>query len=186
MNSRLKTIRDNLQNPRIGGSIAGVVIVLALAFSYLEGGEAETNAPDMSVIWYYDLNTGDRYEVDWGEANSNHVPPQPAPSGPLKENSGPLKAGDPAGVRLFVFACDSCQGEKFDGYLETYTADVGRQITSGNMPAAETVKAAEAIKRIDDSDWVRSSGESAGDITSAIAQRCKSKGMRLVQCEVND
>jgi hypothetical protein len=180
-------LRDKMKDPKVGGPVAGVIVLVAVAYAIFGGGADPTGRPDMTTVWYYDLNTEKLYPVKWGEVGHTHIPPQPAPSGPLKEDVGPLKKGDDAGVRAMNIACGSCENEQFIGRLETYTQEVGKMFyQDGTFPAPELIQANFYFRSHEDKTWVLANSEEAQIIDAAFTKRCRDAGKKIVVCEPNN
>lgn len=168
-------------NPRIGYGVAtGVLLASVLVFLFTRGGPRIGR--DISYVWYYDLNTGEKYPVkrlDVGKIE----PPQPAPSGPLKQDHGPLKAGELAGVRAYNYACESCDNDQFIGFLETYSLAYRDQIYDGSATVEGRSKN-QWVKAPGDAPWVLNESREGYELVSNLPSRCG--GKKLVRCEVNN
>lgn len=173
--------------PKVGVALAGGLFALSLFILFTTGGQKKTG-PDMSLIWYYDLNTNEKYEVKWDgygpEQFNAQIPPQPAPSGPLQRDwPPPLKKGDPAGVRVYMFACGDCSNEQFIGYLETFPVAIRDMIGEGKATPREMVPN-HYWKAVDGEKWVIKDKPEAMDLLRQLAARCP--GKRLQECNPRD
>ena len=184
---RLLAIRDKIRkNPAYGYAIAGVILVVAGVVAYV-GLQEEVHGPDMSLIHYYDLNTGAYYTVKWDGYGSEHyhsiVPPQPAPSGPLEQDNGPLSKGDPAGLRVYKYACEDCSNEQFVGYHETYTVKVKENIIAG-IATPEEIIFRHFWQTPGSDKWVIKDSAEGQAILNELVKRCP--GKRLAECNPRD
>lgn len=89
-----------------------------------EASKQNAYKPRIVDVYYYDLGTGELFL-----AKSNEIPPIDAPSGPGPNNT-------PRGVRAYVFSCGDCsdKSQQFVGWLEMYTPDAKRALTSPPKP----------------------------------------------------
>lgn len=172
-------MRALLQNPKVGGAVAAVALVVAVVVLMMRG-EEKPYGPDRSVLWYYDLNTKQSFAVP---ANDSDFAPIEAPSGPLKEDAGPLKAGEPAGVRLFRFGCGGCTGEVFDAYLTTFSHEINQKHNAGEATDEEIQQ--QQYRPIDGDAWFSKFSEERKDMDKALGKRCSGKG-RVTQCEASE
>lgn len=167
------------EKPAVGYAIAGGILVLAIALVFILGAEEEAGR-DVSFLWFYDLNTKERFPVK--RVHGSLDAPQPAPSGTLQADNGPLKKGDPAGVRLYLYACDSCDNEKFIGYLHTYTVSYRDAILDGTADPEKRAKNV-FFKRESDTEWYSDEAPEKRAILTELPGKCP--GKKLVRCEVN-
>jgi hypothetical protein len=172
------------EKPKMGYSIAGGLIAIAI-ITVAMGGEDRNGLPDNSLLWYVDLNTSERFEVPRDAGGNGTLPPQVAPSGSLKDPNGPMPAGAPAGVRLFVFACDDCSNEQFEGYLQTMGPRAREAYVSG---AAEMGPNQPPIpfhrSRIGEIKWEKSGTVEYEAIHAEARTKCA--GKRMKRCEPNN
>ena len=169
-----------------GYAVAGTLFLVAILIYSLT--RPDSIGPDMTLLWYYDLNTKQEYTIEWEDAGPEqfhaHIPPQPAESGALKDNSTPpLKAGDPAGVSVFKFACGDCSQEQFIGFLETYPVVIREQIIAGKATPEQLVFA-HFWKRVDDTEWVLKDSPAGRELQQELVKRCP--GQRVAECNPRD
>lgn len=86
-------------------TVVGLILVLAYLLSQARGPSFNVEYKPRPV-WFYDLNTGETFEMQ-----SDTIPPIETDSGPFNNR--------PAGVLKRVFSCDQCQSD-FQFYLMAY------------------------------------------------------------------
>lgn len=171
------------KNPALGGVVVAGFLVLAVVVYFLMQTK-EIDPYDRSQLWYYDLNTGKPFAMAYSE--KVEAPPNEAPSGPLTEDNGLLKKGEPAGVRLHRFGCGGCkEGEVFDGYLKTYSVNA-RQKFLDEKVSMPSIQDEIVIRKVDGGDWVPEHTPEAQAILLEVTKRCRSKNLKPRACEVND
>jgi hypothetical protein len=144
-----------------------LALVLTVRFLFTE----EEINPKEPFEFYFDLNTRKVERLD-----SGRFPPQEMPSGKLKADVGPLKAGEPAGVRAYVYACDAkdCEDEqkRFVAYLELLTME-GKALADkgGSPPEAFYDKRFFAGPEAPDR-WVPENAPESLEIRNRAATRC--------------
>lgn len=115
-------LRDWLNNNSAVVTILAVVIlILSLGFIIMQASGPKYKAQIVDV-YYYDLGNGTIFT-----AKSNEIPP-------IESKSGPGPAGNPQGVRAYVFSCGDCknESERFVGWLEMYTREAKEMMQSPN------------------------------------------------------
>jgi hypothetical protein len=176
-------LRERLEgNPAVGASLAAAITLLALLV-YMALTPKVRDVRNRTQLWYYDLNTSERYAIDYHD--TIEVPPQPAPSGPLAKDMPPLPKGGPAGVRLYRFACGSCSNETFDGYVKTFTPAAAKKWIEEKVPYP-TIQDQVLVRRVNDLRWVPEQSPEALKLMSEPIKRCRDQKLRPRECEVND
>ncbi len=181
MNQLLQKLRDD---PRIGYSVVAVVLLIAAANAYFALQPPDLARRDISRLNYLDLNTKERFSAPWGDGNE--VPPLDAPSGPLTADAGPLKKGEPAGVRALVFACGVCSNEQFVGWLETNTVEGRKKSLDKTLMPEDLPKVWYIRKPEDGSPWHLRASPEGGAIMSAIFNGKCPAGQTVQPCEANE
>jgi hypothetical protein len=176
-------LREAISNPAGGISIAAIILIVAGSVLYVNREKPLKDVRNRTQLWYYDLNTQERFPIDYHD--TVEVPPQTAPSGPLKADNDVLKAGAPAGVRLYRFACDSCKNEQFDGYLKTFTTEAQKKWIEEKV-SYDTIQDQVLIRRLTDDKWIPEQSDEAKKILMEPVNRCREKNQRPRECEVND
>lgn len=172
----------SLRKPKVGGTIAAIALIVAGIVMFSSGQDEPDLGPDMSMLWFYDLNTNEPFGVPRGDGRE--VGPQPAPSGPLENASEPLlKVGDPAGVRMYKFACGDCSKEQFIGYFNTWPATVREKLVSDLLDGSE-VQHLEGVMDPGEKRWHPITSERGQEIVTAHRRRCGT--VKPVRCEVNN
>ena len=133
------------ENPKIVISVsaASVLMFLAIMIEQLMPYSLPIIS-QTSKAWFYDLNTDKLFITD-----GDRIPPIYAPSGTLPD-------GQPAGVKAYVFSYvhDSNASERFIGYLEKYTPE-GKKIISSFRKSGDKVTE-KLIKQLNHNRFVRS------------------------------
>lgn len=160
-----KWINDN---PKIiiGISIATGVLFLLIVITSL----IPHNPPiisDSQKTWFYDLNTKKLFVVD-----GDSIPPIDAPSGQLAD-------GQPAGVKAYVFSYlkDPKESERFIGYLEKFTPEGKKMISSirkseSNVTSqmVHQLNSNRFVRRPADSDWVAADSDEGRFILGQVSR----------------
>lgn len=182
------SLREKLQKPAVGYSVAGAILVLAavLAYDALTGDDGRLPLP--TEFTYLDLNTGEFFK---GLPHPQAVAPVDAPSG------NPYN-GEPAGVTAYEFGCGSCD-EKFVGYVEKWTPEAqtewGKPADQRNMAAIDSgrrVLSLEDARQAAGADggkelsWVDGNSKTGRAIVAAVAGQCRAVKKRLVRCWITD
>ena len=174
-----------LPNPKLWGTLAVIVIVVA-AFAIYRQARSSTPQRPPTHEWFYDLNTGKIFS-----APADQVPPIAAPSGATKD-------GQPAGVRARVLSCGKCtESQQFVAYLETYTPEDRERLLRLQNPTIPTEKPAvipemqaaadplaggrSLVRRPTDSDWVSMQSREGAQIVREADQKCGA-GKRSRMC----
>ncbi len=169
------------QKPAVGYGLAAGVVLLAVAF-YTMSGEEQRPVRDTGRLWYWDLNTNEPFDLTDTQAQGGVG--QAAPSGPLKADAPPLKAGQIAGVRLFRFACESCQNEQFNSYLILIVPPDLRQAMLPSFPNLHAPEELVFIRSLEPGPWHLKRSPEGDKLTAIPFQRCA--GKKIVQCEYNE
>ena len=165
-------------------TVVGLILVLAYLLSQARG-------PSFTVeykprpVWFYDLNTGQTFEMQ-----SDAIPP-------IETDSGPYQ-GRPAGVLKRVFSCDQCKSD-FQSYLMAYlpeAQEAKRELDAWMMQKGErtpeewnqqqklqeTASRGIIVARPDQPDrWVLQSSAEGLAITTETEYRCED-GQRAIEC----
>jgi hypothetical protein len=180
----ISSLRQKMQkSPAVGGGVVGGILLVAIVIFVFSGGDDVGGPPVITHMWFQDLNTGETFVVEVGD--TRELPPHATESGPLKENAGPLKSGDPAGVLAHKYACGDCSGEQFVGYLESGSVARRKLLISGDAMASLTeegmkVKSEIGYRRADGGEWANPDSPEALKIFDELKSKCK--GSKLVEC----
>jgi len=155
------TIREYVNNNSAVVTICAVVLLLlSLGFIIMRLGGGSKYRPRVVDVYYYDIGDGQLFT-----ALSNEIPPIDAPSGKQ-------------GVRAYVFACGDCanESERFIGWMEMYTPDAKRIMTSPpteaeNMDAFEVMERGHLVSA-DGRNWVSANGEQGFQVMESMQSRC--------------
>ena len=132
------------KNPKIviGVCVAAVFIFLVIVIAQLMP-YSPPIISQTSKAWFYDLNTDKLFITD-----GDRIPPIQAPSGKLPD-------GQPGGVKAYVFSYsrDPSESERFIGYLEKYTPE-GKKIVSSFRKSGDKVTE-ELIEQLNNNRFVR-------------------------------
>lgn len=106
--------------------------------------------------YFYDLGTRQIYAT-----GADAVPPQPAPSGDM-------------GVLAVVYSCSTCDDAASHriAYLQKYTDDYRRELTSGQPPRTGAEIAGTLIRAVDDETWAASNSDSAAALLRRMESAC--------------
>ena len=170
------SLRQKLQNPAVGGGIAGAVIVVAVVMAVMNSGG--DGGPRMVGQRFYDLNTGELFQ---GPREGDM--PTDAPSGPLKGDDPP-DIGGKAGVKAWVYSCGKCtEGEMFIGYLAYIPEEYWKFNESEDMEEFNKMREQLRIKAPDAKEWILNRSEEGKALQVNVLKKCKN----IKTCnEVND
>jgi hypothetical protein len=160
LGARVQSARrwTNRQNPRIIIAItaASVLLLIMVVIWMLIPEKPLEQVEESEKAWFYDLNTGQLFV-----GKDNQIPPIEAPSGPLRieSASGPLREGEPAGVKAYVYsyAPEPNESERFIGFLETSVPrEIMKRVESIKPEADRTEQwgYGRLVRRLKDKRWV--------------------------------
>ncbi len=100
------SIRDTINRPWFGFVVIFSCLAVIGGYWLVIGGKHEPKPG--AGVWFYDLNTGQRFVAD-GKLGC-----------PIDAPSGPAPDGSQAGVRAYVYGCGTCDemDKQFIAYLE--------------------------------------------------------------------
>lgn len=146
-------------NPRIGGAAAVAASTTAIVLFVVCMTNGHTPAPLVERVYFYDLGTGQLFA-----ASSSAIAPIEAPSGKL------------AGVRAFVFACESCDdtGDRTVAYLQVYSSAAKRRLESATPvpPDDPTVLMGNHVSPADSPAWVPAASRQGAAIMTPHMLQC--------------
>lgn len=167
-------LREQIQKPVVGYSVAGAVLAIAVFVALTSG---EEPARRITKVWFYDEDKNEQFI-----APDTAIPPITTPSGGAK------------GVRALVFGCGDCS-DPFIGYLRTYPPEVAAEHREavkaataataapkpGQQPAAALDLSRGLLVRGVEAEWFEATdAERFGRLMSAVNERCA--GKRPTQC----
>ncbi len=165
---------ENRQKMMLYGSIAVISIcIIALFYTiyvYFIRSDPPSSGmrPQVDKVYYFDLTTNKLFAGD-----PQLTPPIPAPDQP---------AGNPKGVRAYVYACDDC-AKQWIGWLERYKPKAKALMENppvGGYNAAQltTIKQGREVRAETGTDkaWVSAGTQQALDLKNkALKGRCPEK-----------
>lgn len=178
-------------NPAAAGVGAILAVALVIGFVFWQG--AGTGVGGDSDVYYYDPQTGELF-VDLAD----HLPPIETPS------------GGSDGARAYIYACEGCPGESFEGktpgeieeagafvgYLLQYDAEARRILLEArddeqgepltleqDQRITNAEERGQMVRRLEDGEggWVPAYQRSAEAIMEQVHQRCEG-GARPPEC----
>lgn len=160
LGARVQSARrwTNRQNPRIIIAItaASVLLLIMVVIWMLRPEKTLEQVEESEKAWFYDLNTGQLFV-----GRDNQIPPIEAPSGPLRieSASGPLREGEPAGVKAYVYsyAPEPNESERFIGFLETSMPEAIMEKLEATKPKAGSAERwgyGKLVRRLKGKYWV--------------------------------
>lgn len=154
--------------------VAVVILIMSLGFIIMSA-SGNKYKPRIVDVYYYDLGNGELFL-----AKSNEIPPVDAPSGPGANNI-------PQGVRAYVFSCGECgdKAQQFVGWLEMYTPDAKRALTSPPTPDPNNPQGPEyydlwekghLVSIPGSSKWVQANSEEGFKVMESMQSKCGAGG----------
>lgn len=162
---------SKLSDPKIGGPVAGVLLIAALGYAFyaMGGDDGPTYRKKIERAYFYDLGEKKLFPHD-----AKDQPPVEAPSGFKTED------GQPGGVRAHVFGCGDCS-EPFIGYLQTLTAEGKAMLDSGDPTMIYKTGDEYRIRAAEGGEWYESFKPEAKKIIGDASARCPA-GTKTVPC----
>lgn len=160
------SIRDQIQNPAVGITVAVIGLAAATLFTLIGGGET---IEVKKAIYFYDLDTKTLY----GIATTDHpVPPVVAPSG-----------GE--GVRAKVYSCGNCDDESkyFVGLLEKYSDKAKKAIEEKSENADDLRSQGLLVSLPDGQKWESANDDEGSKIIVGSRRGKCPDGVKLIKCE---
>ena len=158
-----------LSDPKVGGTIAAIVIVVAIVLAVSRSGDTGPTHRKVDQIYFYDLGDKKLYATD-----PDTLSPTDAPSGFKTPES------EPGGVRAYVFGCGDCK-EHFIAYLEKYTPEGKKMMESGDVTAIYKINDHVHVRAADGDEWLVGGSEEGKKIVSTSESKCP-KGVKVVPC----
>lgn len=158
-----------LSDPKIGGTIAVIVLVVAVVLAVSRGGDTGPTYRTVEQIYFYDLGEKKLYGTD-----PKTLSPVDAPSG-FK-----TPEGEPGGVRAYVFGCGDCK-EHFIGYLQKYTPEGKKMLESGDERAIYKINPHVRVRAAEDGEWLLGESDEGKKVIGSSTSKCP-KGVRVMPC----
>ena len=157
-------IRQLIQKPAVGYSLAAMLIVVAMALTFTSNIGSRKLGPPINNDFYYDLETGELFEAQKGL-----VPPTLSPV-----------TGKETAVLARVFACNDCAdtNDRFVGFLMKHTAE-GKRLKEDPKTIPPDLKPMQ-IGTPDGKTWHDENTPEAIQIMTATNSKCPGGGLK--QC----